>query len=76
MMNELIAFMSEYFGIPKEKITPDSKFVADLGLQSYSLIEMCCSIEEKYGIEISEDDIVNIFTVRDLSNYIAAKRDK
>lgn len=74
MIDELIAFVSDYFGIPKEKITPDSSFVADLGLQSYSLIEMCCNLEEEYGIEISEDDIVNIFTIRDLSRYILSKR--
>lgn len=74
MINELIDFISEYFGISKENIKPDSEFVANLGLQSYSLIEMCCALEEQYGIEISEDDIVNIFTVRDLSCYIAEKK--
>ncbi len=74
MVDEIISFVSEYFGIPKENITPESEFVADLGLQSYSLIEMCCELESRYDIEISEDSIVNIFTISDLSDYIMSKR--
>ncbi len=67
MVDELIVFI-------KDNIKPESTFVADLGLQSYNLIEMCCSIEEKYDIEVSEDDIINIFTVSDLAGYIEGKR--
>lgn len=74
MVDELIVFISEYFDISKDNIKPESTFVADLGLQSYNLIEMCCSIEEKYDIEVSEDDIINIFTVSDLAGYIEGKR--
>lgn len=76
MINEIMKLVSDYFGLPTDKIKPESTFTADLGLQSYSLIELCCELESRYDIEIPEDDIVNIETVNDLSNYIEKAKEK
>lgn len=73
MTEEICDFLSEYFGMDRNEIKEESNFVTDLGLQSYSVIEMCCQLEEKYGIEIPEEDIVNITTVKELSKYIKEK---
>lgn len=71
--NEIIQFISEYYGIETEEIRPDSNLVADLGLQSFSVIEMCCELEEQYHIEIPEEELSNIVTVADLADYVALK---
>ena len=55
------------------EISEDSAFVEDLGIQSYSVIEMCCELEDRYEIEISEDDIVNMTKISDLGRYIEEK---
>ena len=73
MNQEIIQFIAEYYGIDPAEISEDSAFVEDLGLQSYSVIEMCCELEERYEIEVSEDDIVNMTKISDLGKYIETK---
>ena len=71
--NEIIAFISEYYGISASEIRPDSNLVTDLGLQSFSLIEMCCELEEQYNIEIPEEQLSELLTVSDLADYVEKK---
>lgn len=73
MNKEIIQFLAEYYGIDPAEISEESAFVEDLGLQSYSVIEMCCELEDRYEIEISEDDIVNMIKISDLGKYIEEK---
>ncbi|SHO53571.1 acyl carrier protein [Anaerocolumna xylanovorans] len=74
MTKEIIEFISDYYGLNITDIHADSELVADLGLQSYDVVEMCCQLEENYMIEISEEDIVNIRTVQELSDYVTQKQ--
>ena len=73
MNKEIIQFLAEYYGIDPAEISEESAFVEDLGLQSYSVIEMCSELEERYEIEISEDDIVDMIKISDLGKYIEEK---
>ena len=70
MVNEVIEFIRKYNNLGDALIEPDMKLVFDLGLESYSIIEMCCELEEHFSIVISEDDITTIETVEDIAKYV------
>lgn len=60
----------DVLGVKDEDIKMESKFVDDLGADSLDLVELIMSFEEKFGIEISDDDAEKIVTVKDALDYI------
>lgn len=68
--DDIIGIISKQLRINKKKIGLDHKFVNDLGADSLNLIKITMAIEEKYGIDISDEDAEKIITVRELVNYI------
>ncbi len=54
----------------------DSQSLKDLGLDSLDVVEMCLSLEDKYGIQFSAEELGDFKTIGDLLNSIAAKLNK
>jgi len=67
--------LSEELGIKKEAITPEKRLIEDLGMDSFKAIELMFEIEDKFNIEIKEDDMKNIKRVRDAVKYIEERMD-
>ena len=63
----------DHLGIDESKITPQSKFIDDLGADSLDTVELVMAFEEKFEIEISDDAAETIITVQDAVNYIESK---
>jgi acyl carrier protein len=53
-----------------ENIKMDSKIVEDLGAESLDIYDMIALIEEKFDVEISDDQVEQIQTVQDVANYL------
>ena len=51
--------------VEENSITPDTKFVDDLGADSLDLTSIVMEIEDQFGIEIPDDAIASIVTVGD-----------
>ena len=60
----------DVLGVKAEDIKPESKFVDDLGADSLDLVELIMSFEDKFGIEISDEEAEKIVTVKDALDYI------
>jgi len=67
--------LSEELGIKREAITPEKRLIEDLGMDSFKAIELMFEIEDKFNIEIKEDDMKNIKRVRDAVKYIEERMD-
>ena len=57
-------------GIAKEKITLESEIVKDLGADSLDLVDMLLSLEEDFGLTISDEQAESIKTVKDIVDLI------
>ena len=64
----------EHLGIDESKVTPDSKFIDDLGADSLDTVELVMAFEEKFGIEIPDDAAETIQTVQNAIDYIESKK--
>ena len=53
-----------------ESIREDSLLFQDLGFSSISMLYMAVAIEEEFKIELTNLDISNFSTIRDICNYI------
>lgn len=71
---KISSLISEQLGVEKDKITPESEIVKDLGADSLDVVEMLMGLEEEYGITISEDDAANLRTVGDIAKLIDSNK--
>jgi acyl carrier protein len=60
----------EQLGVDEEEVTPQASFVDDLNADSLDLVELIMSLEEEFGMEISDEDAERIQKVQDAVDYI------
>lgn len=70
MLEELKKIICEYVEVDENTITEDSRFIEDLGFNSYDFMSMVGEIEDTYDIEVEEQDIIDVKTVKDAIAYI------
>jgi len=60
----------EQLGVDENEVVPTASFVEDLNADSLDLVELIMSLEEEFGLEISDEDAEKIVTVQDAIDYI------
>ncbi len=67
---EMIDIIVEQLSVEKDKVVPGASFVDDLGADSLDLVELIMAMEEKFDIEIPDEDAEKIVTVKDAVDYV------
>ncbi|MBR3152665.1 MAG: acyl carrier protein [Clostridia bacterium] len=68
--NTLKDMIKEQFGKSEEEIRKDASIIDDLAADSLDIVELVMNVEERFNIEISDEDSEKILTVEDLVNYV------
>ena len=74
--DKLKEILSDVLGVKIEEIKAESKFVDDLGADSLDLVELIMSFEDKFSIEISDEDAEKIISVKDALDFINSHTSK
>lgn len=72
-MNNNITFLNivaEYCNTPADEITNDMRFIEDLGFSSLDFMTFLGDLEDTFDVEIDEDEIINIHTIKDAIKYL------
>ncbi|GAA7146965.1 hypothetical protein HpBGD45_10380 [Helicobacter pylori] len=64
------AVIAEQLNIDVSQVTPEAKFVKDLGVDSLDIVELIMALEERFGIEIPDEQAEKIVNVGDVMRYI------
>ncbi len=65
--------ISESIGLDSNKIASDSRLREDLGLDSFAAIELIYGAEDKFGINITDEEAMKLVTINDLVELIQEK---
>ncbi len=74
--DKLKEILVDVLGVKEDVVRPESKFVDDLGADSLDLVELIMSFEDKFSIEISDEQAEKLVTVKDALDYIEAQQKK
>jgi dTDP-4-dehydrorhamnose 3,5-epimerase/acyl carrier protein len=66
----LAEIVNEIAGIPVEEVRPDKSFTDDLDVDALSMIEVVVAAEERFDVKIPDDDVRNLKTVGDATDYV------
>ena len=63
--------IDEVAGVPADQVTPDKTFIDDLDIDSLSMVEIAVAAQDKFGVEIPDDQLKDLTTVQDVVNYVS-----
>ncbi len=66
----VIDIVAEQLGVDREKVTPETSFVNDLGADSLDTVELVMELEEEFDINIPDDAAEKIQTVGQAIDFI------
>lgn len=70
MLDQIKELITNYVEVSTDEISEDSKFIDDLGFNSYDFMSFLGEIEDEFDIEIDEREAVKIYTVGEAVTYI------
>ena len=60
----------EQLGVNPEQVTPEARFIEDLGADSLDTVELVMAFEEEFEAEIPDEDAEKILSVGDAIEYL------
>ena len=70
LFDEVKEVVVEQLSVNADEVKEESKFVEDLGADSLDVVELVMALEEKFDIEIPDEDAESIATVGDAIKFI------
>ncbi|EKP93708.1 MULTISPECIES: acyl carrier protein [Thermaerobacter] len=68
------AIIVEQLGVDEASVTPEARFIEDLGADSLDIVELIMALEEEFDLEIPDEDAEKIATVGDAIQYIESHK--
>ncbi|MDC0047768.1 acyl carrier protein [Verrucomicrobia bacterium] len=56
--------------VPEEQVTPEAKFIEDLGADSLDTVELVMAFEEEFDIEVPDDEAEKLVSVGAVISHI------
>ena len=68
--DRVIEIVCEQMGASRDKISPETSFIQDLGADSLDTVELVMEFEDEFDLNIPDEDAEKIQTVGDACKYI------
>ncbi|XP_018913208.2 acyl carrier protein, mitochondrial isoform X3 [Bemisia tabaci] len=73
--DRVLLVLKLYDKVDPEKLTLDSHFINDIGLDSLDHVEVIMAMEDEFGFEIPDGDAEKLLRPKDIIQYIADHED-
>ncbi len=70
MFEKVKSVLAQQFELEPESITMDTNLIDDLGADSLDVVELIMSLEDEFGLSISDEDAAQLLTVGKIVDYL------
>ena len=70
MFEQLKELICNYVDVAPEDIKPESRFIDDLGFNSYDFMSLLGELEETLDVQVDEQEVLGLHTVEDAVKYL------
>ena len=70
---ELQNLAAEILGVDPDDVQMEKSFARDLAADSLDLVELIAAVEDKYDVELPEEELEKMKHISDLWKYLEAK---
>ncbi|MCI8388689.1 MAG: acyl carrier protein [Clostridiales bacterium] len=70
MFEKISDIIAKQLRAEADEITEDTNVMDDLGADSLDVVEILMAIEDNFGVSVSDEEIPNLKTVRDIVEYV------
>ncbi|MFH1355554.1 MAG: acyl carrier protein [bacterium] len=68
--SKVLTIVANQLSLRENDFSLKSKFVDDLGADSLDIVELIMEVEEAYDIEIPDEDVEHMASIKDIVDYI------
>ena len=73
MLETIRKVLAQYTEVEEDLIREDSNLQSDLDLNSFDVMNIVVEFEDTFTIEIPDEDVSRLLTVKDIEEYLKAK---
>ena len=73
MLETIRKILAQYTEVEEDLIREDSNLQSDLDLNSFDVMNIVGEFEDTFTIEIPDEDVSRLLTVKDIEEYLKAK---
>lgn len=70
MFEKLKELICNYVDVDPDAITPESRFIEDLGFNSYDFMSLLGELEDTLGVTLDENEVLKLYTVKEAADYL------
>jgi acyl carrier protein len=70
---KVISIIMEQLDVTREECVVEASFIDDLGADSLDLVELIMEMEETFDVQIADNELEKIRTIRDVLNFLKNK---
>lgn len=70
---KVIKLVMEQLDVTREQCVLEASFVDDLGADSLDIVELLMEMEEAFGVEIADEELEKISTIKDVIDFLKQK---
>jgi acyl carrier protein len=70
---KVIKLVMEQLDVTREQCLMEASFIDDLGADSLDIVELLMEMEEAFGVEIADEELEKIRTIKDVIDFLKLK---
>jgi acyl carrier protein len=74
LVKEVLETIAEQLAVDVNEVTEEKSFIEDLNADSLDLTELIMTLEEKFNVEIADDQAEKLKTVKDVVDFVKSKK--